>query len=130
LPAVDTNILVRFITRDDEEQAQLSRRTLIEDGAWVSKTVLLETEWVLRRGFGFDRSAMHRALSQLLGLPGVEVEDEAEVYRALDYFQAGIDLADALHLASRPSGTPFLTFDQRLISRAARTAVPHVTAPK
>ena len=130
MPAVDTNILVRFITRDNEEQAQRARRVLLTGGVWISKTVILETEWVLRDAYGYDRGAMYEAFSSLLGLPGIHVEDEPGITRAMELFRAGLDLADALHVASRPAGVAFVTFDRQLISRSARAAVPDVTAPE
>ena len=48
--AADTNLLVRVVTEDDAEQSPKARRILAENPIFISKTVLLETEWVLRRG--------------------------------------------------------------------------------
>ena len=55
------------------------------------------------------------------------MEDSKEVARALAWFAAGIDFADALHLASRPDGTSFATFDEALMRRARRAGIAAVT---
>ncbi len=121
--AVDTNILVRFITRDDEDQAQRARAIIANGDLWIAKTVLLETEWVLRSGYKYTPQAMHDAFIELLGLPGVEVEDTTEVSLALRLFGEGVDFADAMHLCSRPEGADFITFDEALVRRARRAAI-------
>jgi predicted nucleic acid-binding protein len=52
--AVDINVLVRFLVRDDAMQATRAAALTRADEIWVSKTVLLETEWVLRSLYGFS----------------------------------------------------------------------------
>ena len=128
MPAVDTNIVVRFLTRDHLDQFARAERVFMDRGVWIAKTVLLETEWVLRSTYKYSPQAMHDALTELLGLPGVEVEDSAEVARALDWFAAGLDFADALHLASRPDGARFVTFDEALARQARRVGIAAVAA--
>ena len=120
--ALDTNVVVRFLTRDDPGQA-LRARALIETGAaFVPRTVVLETEWVLRTIYRFDRAAIAAGLMRLLGLPGVEIEDRPTVARALDWCGQGLDFADALHLASSARAEAFATFD-RALRRKARAVV-------
>jgi predicted nucleic-acid-binding protein len=128
--ALDTNILVRFLTRDDPAQA-LRARVLIETGAvFAPRTVMLETEWVLRTIYRFERAAIAAGLTRLLGLPGVEIEDRPTVLQALDLCRQGIDFADALHLASSARAEAFATFD-RALRRKARglTGTLPVVAP-
>jgi predicted nucleic-acid-binding protein len=116
--AVDTNVVVRFLTRDDPVQA-VRARSLIEKGSvLVLQTVILETAWVLRSRYRFDRAAVASGLRQLLGLPGVIVEDPESVAQALDLHDRGFDFADALHLASSRPAEAFATFDNRLRRRA------------
>ena len=94
------------------------------------KSVLLETEWVLRSLYRFRRPAIFDGITRLLGLPGVEIEDRPAVARALDWYRRGLDFADALHLASSGRADAFATFD-RALRRKARPlagAVP-VVAP-
>jgi predicted nucleic-acid-binding protein len=128
--ALDTNVVVRFLTRDDPAQA-IRAKALIENGAaFVPRTVVLETEWVLRTIYRFKRDAIAAGLTKLLGLPGVEIEDRPTVARALDWCRQGLDFADALHLASSVQAQAFATFD-RALQRKARGiagAVP-VVAP-
>lgn len=119
--AVDTNVLVRFITNDDAAQAKRAR-LLIEAGpVFVAKTVLLELEWVLRGAYGLDRPTILKAVRGLLGLPALTAEDELNVARAVEWYEAGLDFADALHLASSGQQRAFATFDQSMRKRASRT---------
>jgi len=118
--AVDTNILVRLLVGDDEKQTGAASALLAAEQFWVAKTVLLETSWVLRKTYGFDEKAARQALSGLLGLDQVVVEDQAGVVAAFVLASEGVDFADALHLSSRPPGAPFMTFDRALVSRAKR----------
>jgi len=115
--ALDKNVVVRFLTRDDPAQA-LRARALIETGAtFVPRTVVLETERVLRTIHRFERAAIAAGLMRLLSLPGVEIEDHPTVARALDWCGQGLDFADALHLASSGRAEAFATFDQALRDR-------------
>ena len=118
--AVDTNIVVRYLVEDDVVQTDRAEVVLRSGAVLVPKTVLLETEWVLRTGYRSDRAAVTRGLRQLLGLPGVTVEDPGAVARALDLHAHGFDFADALHLASSRQAEAFATFDHALRRRARR----------
>ena len=128
--AVDTNVVVRFLARDDPAQAPRAKALLETGRVFVLRTVVLETEWVLRTGYGFDRDAIADGIAKLLGLPGVEVEEASEVAQALIWFGQGLDFADALHLASSGRAEAFATFDRALRRKARGVAgtVP-VVAP-
>ena len=127
MTAVDTNVLVRLLTGDDSKQAAAAR-SLFETGQiWIAKTVLLETGWVLRSLYGFDEDSIREAFTKLLGLGNVHAEDEAAIANALALTAAGIELADALHLASRPPGSRFVSFDRAFVRRAKRAAAPDVS---
>lgn len=127
--AVDTNVLVRLIMNDNAKQNETATAIFAEYQVWIAKTVLLETEWVLRRVYGFNSLAVQTAFSSVVGLPNVSVEDRTSVMNALDLVAAGLDFADAFHLASRPTGAAFVTFDQALVRRAKRAQVASVSAP-
>ena len=117
--ALDTNILVRVLTRDDPAQADLAVDLMKSGDLFVCKTVLLELERVLRFAYGFDRAAIHGAIVRLLGLPELQVEDGDTVADALRGYEAGMDFADALHLLScAPTVTEFATFDRALAKKA------------
>jgi predicted nucleic-acid-binding protein len=94
---------------------------------WIAKTVLLETSWVLRSLYEFEESAILEAFTKLLGLRNVQAEDQPAVITALRLFTRGIDLADAMHLSSRPSGAVFVSFDQSLVRRATRAGITEVS---
>ena len=118
--AVDTNILVRFLTRDDVAQAKQAAELIGSSEVWVAKTVLLETEWVLRSAYDFRREQIVRALQAAAGLENVRLEDPVAVERALKWFAGGLDFADALHLASFGDAERFATFDAKLAKKAGK----------
>ena len=76
-------------------------------------------EWVLRYSYGFPRQQVSAALQTLVRLEGAQVEDAPAVVQALDWHARGLDFADALHLASCPTGAELLTFDQALVRKAS-----------
>ena len=127
MTAVDTNVVVRLLTGDDPKQATAARTLFASQQIWIAKTVLLETSWVLRSLYGFEESAIRDAFVRLLGLKNVDVEDEPSVAAALALTAHGIELADALHLSSRPAGAIFVSFDQPFIRRARRAGVAGVS---
>lgn len=113
--ALDTNVIVRVVTRDDPEQTEAARKLLESaESLWLAKTVLLETEWVLRHAYRLGRDQIAQTFRKLLGYRPLRVEDRATVVRALDWHRAGLDLADALHLASSSEAAHFATFDRKL----------------
>jgi predicted nucleic-acid-binding protein len=84
----------------------------------VTITVILEFEWVMRGFYGLARADIARVLSALLSIEHIAIEDREAVNAALGLFAAGMDLADALHLARSGSAAAFVTFDRRLAKRA------------
>jgi predicted nucleic-acid-binding protein len=118
--AVDTNVLVRFLARDDADQTARADHLFRRNQIWIPKTVLLETEWVLRNSYSFDRNRIAADFRALLGITTAHAEDQATVADALDWYAAGMDFADALHLASSQTADQFATFDRKLAARAAK----------
>jgi len=129
MTAVDTNVLVRLLTGDDPKQTEEARAILGSGPIWISKTVLLETAWVLRRLYALDDGSIRDAFVHFLGLDNVEVEDERAVAGALVLSAQGLDFADALHLSSRPAGVKFMSFDRQLVRRAIKAGVNLVSLP-
>ncbi len=125
--AVDTNVLVRLQTGDDREQAAAAKGLFAAQQIWIAKTVLLETGWVLGSLYGYAESAIREAFTKLLGLKNVQVEDEPSVAAALAITKHGIELADAMHLSSRPLGARFVSFDQSFLRRAKRARAIEVS---
>jgi predicted nucleic-acid-binding protein len=127
--AVDANVVVRFLTGDDPAQTARARK-LIEGGEiFVSTSVLLEAEWVLRSGYGFATERLVQALRNFAGLPGLTLEDPQLAARALDWAEQGLDFADALHLGGAQGCTAFMSFDRKLIRAAARMSDVKVVPP-
>ncbi|MDR2239536.1 MAG: type II toxin-antitoxin system VapC family toxin [Zoogloeaceae bacterium] len=123
--AIDTNVVVRFLTNDDKRQARAARAVMEDGGIFIATTALLESEWVLRSGYGFAPGQIAAALRGVAGLPGVTVEEPARLAQALDWMSEGMDFADALHLAKADGCSAFLSFDRKLIKAAnGRSSVP------
>lgn len=120
--AIDTNVVIRFLVNDDRGQAASARRLIESEAVWVSRTVLLETEWVLRAAYGFERAAISRALRGFAGLPNVALESPALAAQSLDWFDLGMDFADALHLAAADTGgcSALASFDRKLAASARK----------
>ncbi len=126
---VDTNLLVRFLAADDPKQSRRALALVRDTPIRIAKTVLIETEWVLRSLYGFGVDQVAVAFEGLLGLPTVHVEDARTVQRALEWFAAGLDFADALHLASRGRAEAFVTFDNNFRKRASRLTKVTIRVP-
>lgn len=118
MTALDTNVLVRLLTADDPTQLRAVRRLFRTGPLYLAKTVLLETEWVLRHCYGLDAAKINTAFARLLGFPPLTVEDRGAVLQAVAWHGAGMDFADALHLASSAAAAAFATFDRGLSTRA------------
>jgi hypothetical protein len=78
--------------------------------------------------YGFEESAIRDAFAKLLGLKNVHTEDEPSVAAALDLTAHGIELADALHLSSRPPGAAFVSFDKSFVQRAKRAGASGISS--
>jgi predicted nucleic acid-binding protein len=127
--AVDTNVVVRLLTGDDPAQAARARAIFEREAILLAKTVMLESEWVLRRLYRFGADRIADAFAALIALPDVTCEDSAAVADAIQSMRGGLDFADALHLAStRPAGR-FATFDGALARRAAKVADIKIVRP-
>lgn len=117
--AVDTNVLVRLLVRDDANQTAHAEAIFRKRDIWIAKTVAIEADWVLRKLYGFSQEDAAQALSDIGGLPNVVFEDSPLVAKALAWTQRGLEFADALHLASSGAAARFVTFDKKLAKRAA-----------
>lgn len=118
--AVDTNLVIRLLANDDQTQARRAAALFASEQIFISKTVLLESEWVLRFSYELPPKVILQALRNIIGLPNVMVEQQREIAEALDGFEQGLDFADALHLASSRRAGRFATFDKKLIKRAEK----------
>lgn len=127
--AIDTNVLVRLLTRDHEAQFQAAQRLFADNAIFIADTVVLETGWVLRHAYELTPPNICQALRSAFGLPRVHLESSTAVVKALSWHENGLDFADALHLAKSERRTAFKTFDQALIKRAQALTTCVVDAP-
>lgn len=126
--AVDTNVVVRFLTHDDPDQTAKAISLFQSQTIWLAKTVLLETYWVLNSLFGVQPPEINRAIERLLALPNVWAEDLTSVREALKLSVKGMDFADAMHLASRATAERFVSFDRKLCKKALAAGIAHCDA--
>jgi len=127
--AVDTNILVRYLVKDDHGQAVLATGFLANNRCFVLKSVLFEVVWVLSSpaGYNLPRKIVHERLLHVLGLSCMETEDAVNVAQALNWYSQGMDFADAIHLAGSSELSGLATFDRKFASCANKLdAVPPV----
>ncbi|MEA3050864.1 MAG: hypothetical protein QOG84_2700 [Sphingomonadales bacterium] len=127
--AIDTNVIVRFLTDDDPAHAARARKLVGGGDIFVATSVLLETEWVLRSAYGFAGGDLIGALRNFAGLPGVTLEDPQLAARAFDWSDQGPDFADALHLGRASGCSAFMSFDRKLARAAAGVTDVKVAAP-
>jgi len=117
---------VRYLVADDAAQFRQARRVMESGPIFVPKSVLLEMEWVLRRALAMKPVQLLAVLRVLSGAAEVELEDRAAVLRAIEGFEAGMDFADALHVASKGPAADFVTFDRGLAAASRKAGVKGV----
>lgn len=121
MTAVDTNVLLHYLVRDDPQQAEAARTLLEsftpEEPAFICREVVIETVWVLERSYRLSRAEIADLIEQLIHTDRLVFEDTDDIARvALRYRQGGADFADLMILAAaeRVGATPLYTFDQTL----------------
>ena len=120
MPALDTNVLVRYLVQDDAAQLAAAKRLIsrcVAEGAtlFVPVTVVLELEWVLRSSFEFGKGDVLATLSSLFSAAELTFESERALEVALQLFREGsAEFADCLHvaLATQAGEQPLWTFDK------------------
>ena len=120
MPALDTNVLVRYVVQDDSGQLAVAKRLLdrcIAEGQslYVPVTVTLELEWVLRARFGYGKDDVLQVLSSLFSAAELTFESERALEVALQLYREGsADFADCLHIAlvAQAGEQPLWTFDK------------------
>lgn len=131
MPALDTNVLVRYLVRDDEAQfaaaARLIRASVSRGRTlFVPVTVALELESVLRSSFGYPKAQVLEVLSNLLSAAEPSFESERALEVALHLYRSGsADFADGLHvaLAGQAAELPLWTFDKQAAKVSGAQAV-------
>lgn len=118
---LDTNVLIRYIVRDDPDQAKAATRLVesectSDNPGLIHPIVLCEMVWVLSRGYGYDRMTVARVIRRLLSVQELRVSGAESAWRALRRFEQGkADFADYLIGVSNQEGKASVTytFDQR-----------------
>jgi predicted nucleic-acid-binding protein len=115
--AVDTNVLVRLVTRDNPTQLAAAR-AFVASGVWASQLVLVETAWVLQQTYGFDDDELVESLEMLLNHGSLVVQEVEAALAALALFKKrpALGFADCLILetARKAGHQPLGTFDREL----------------
>ncbi len=129
MTGLDTNILVRYLTKDDEAQFRAVLRLLSKKGVilFVSDLVLMETDWVLTSLYDWTSLEVAEAFTLLLSIHNLIFEDEGILKAALRAVRQGADLSDELivtHSRAREC-KDFATFDKALVKRHSKfTFIP------
>jgi len=120
MPALDTNVLVRYLVADDRSQFQIAKTYIEEVGReealFISLSVSVELEWVLRTLYELDKPTVLRIFNQLLETREIEFHEESSIEISLSlYSDNNTDFADCLHIASAYNNerTPLFTFDRK-----------------
>jgi predicted nucleic-acid-binding protein len=113
---LDTNVLIRYIVRDDSTQAEAATRLVesectSENPGLINPSVLCELVWVLVRGYGYDRLTTARVVRRLLSVQELRVLGAELAWRAVRRFEQGkADFADYLIGVSNQEGKASITF--------------------
>lgn len=115
--AVDTNVLVRLIARDDPAQVTAAE-AFVDRGAWVSNVALVETVWVLASVYGRSAKEIVAIIERLLQHTSVSLQDPDVVGAALEHFRKrpslGFSDCMMLEIARKAGRTPVGTFDRNM----------------
>ena len=119
--AVDTNLLIRLLVRDDAAQV-IAAEAFVENGAWVSHLVLVETLWVLDAVYERTAKQIAKAVELLLNHKSLTLQDADVVVLALENFQGrpslGFSDCMVLEIARKAGHIPLGTFDKGLAKLA------------
>lgn len=118
--AIDTNVLVRALVRDNPAKTICAEALMQEHKISIPVTVMLELEWVLRSRYAFNPDVIAQAIASITALDNVVVGERAAVRAAADKSAKGWDFADALHHALSAGCDDFVTLDADLTKRSLR----------
>lgn len=120
MPALDTNVLVRYLIVDDKKQFEAAKQFIEEtvpyEALFIPVSVSVEVEWVLRSLYELNKAAIITTFNRLLETREIEFEQESAIEIALSlYSDNNADFADCLHIASAQiqERGPLMTFDRK-----------------
>ncbi len=118
MKGIDTNVLLRILLQGDVRQSRLAtdyvaKNCSAQRPCYINRAVLCELAWALKGLYRLDRALISSSLERMLSTIGFEIEDEAEVRRAVAAHRSGFDFADALIAAvnARAGCVKTATFD-------------------
>ncbi len=129
---LDTNVLIRYIVRDDQRQAEAATRLIeskctLEDPGLINPIVLCELVWVLIRGYGYDRRMVAGVVRRILSVRELRVDGAELAWRAIRLYEQGkADFADyliGLSNQDEKADTTY-TFDQTATESSLFKMVP------
>ncbi len=129
--AIDTNIILRFLTRQPKAQFETARDLFRKGGLFVSTPVVMEVYFTLTGSvLAFADDHALDALDAVLRLPGVDVQHADEVFAAIAYARQGLPFKDACVLAFSAEASRLATFDKPFAKHAAKLKLrPLVQVP-
>jgi len=127
--SVDTNVIIRFLTHDDERQYKKSFTLFNKQEIFISDTVILETEWVLRYAYKFSSNEICNAFVNLFGLKNIHLSNPTFIAQALEWHKHGMDFSDAMHLTQCQQFEKLYSFDKKFISKAKKLTTCEVVLP-
>lgn len=129
--AIDTNVILRFLTRQPKAQFEAARALFQKGDLFVCTPVVMEVYFTLTGSvLAFSDAQALAAMDAVLQLPGVTVQSADEVFSAIAYARQGMPFKDACVLAFSASATDLRTFDKAFVKHAARLKLkPPVQIP-
>ena len=124
--SIDTNILLRYLLKDDPALFPRALDIIAANDCFVSRAALAEVVYTLESYYRSSRAKIGRALDALLSLQRVSIEDGAVTERAVSWYKGGMDFGDAMIAASSHRVARIDTFDRDFarLARKLRTAPP------
>lgn len=120
MPALDTNVLVRYLIADDKKQFEIAKQfieeTITHEALFIPVSVSVELEWVLRSLYELNKEIIISTFGRLLEAREIEFQDESAIEITLSlYADNNADFADCLHIASAQTQgrVPLVTFDRQ-----------------
>ncbi len=127
--SVDTNVIIRLLTSDDQSQFKRAKAVFAKKMIIITTSVILECEWVLRYAYHFKPPEITKAFQSLFGLANVKLQEPFVIYDAIEWHKHGMDFADAIHLVKSQDCESFVTFDKKLIKSASKVTTFPVKEP-
>lgn len=120
MPALDTNVLIRYLIADDKMQYEIAKSFIenadLEEALYIPLSVSVELEWVLRSLYDMDKERIMSVFNKLLEAREIEFQEESSIEITLSlYADTNADFADCLHIAAAYYNDrgPLFTFDRK-----------------